>query len=390
MFEMLFVPFLLFVVASSAHLSLSLSRIVLPVAFFHYHCIKLTGPNRLIHFLLHLQRFLIYLVNMNNQESQPPPDGKNWDKVASSYKSNGISRLTSLHATDLVGATLQQIRSSKTILEIGCGTGAFGLAYLNFFPNGIPGQTLIMSDLSPAMVDEARNTLKNLSSDVQTKFVFQVEDGCKLEGIQDKSIDMVVSVFGIFLIPDREATIAAVERVLADNKGVLASASWTNTGMNESLQQVSRIEIICVSCLDASACVLTTSMLLTKWFRGPKAGFGANLQDSVLFAMASLNHGEIMEVPWKDWIEPENIQKAVLKKFANVQVFRAIHSTTFPSAQALWMIVVGSSPYFNLEEMNAQLVESAKQKFIDHVGGGDGTSPVLMQGASNIAVAFKA
>ena len=70
-----------------------------------------------------------------------------YDTSANSYADN-ITRFTMLHAADLIGVTKTEIRKAKRILEIGCGAGAFGLAYMNIFPQGIPGQTIVCTDLS--------------------------------------------------------------------------------------------------------------------------------------------------------------------------------------------------------------------------------------------------
>lgn len=73
-------------------------------------------------------------------------------------------------------------------MDVGCGTGAFAKAYMQQFPKRVPGQTLILSDLSEGMLEKAKETLVP-SSGFQTKLVFQVEDRTKLEGIADNSVD---------------------------------------------------------------------------------------------------------------------------------------------------------------------------------------------------------
>lgn len=66
--------------------------------------------------------------------AMPPPDDG-----AKHYFDN-VSRFTVLHAKDLIQLMLPQIESAKTILNSGCGPATFGLAYLEAFPRGIPGQ----------------------------------------------------------------------------------------------------------------------------------------------------------------------------------------------------------------------------------------------------------
>ena len=124
-------------------------------------------------------------------------DKDKWSAQADLY-SNQASRLTELHGADLVTILKDDILRAKTILDIGCGTGAFAKAYLQQFPKGVPGQTLILSDLSAGMLEKARETVKP-GPDFTTKIVFQEEDGTKLEGIPDNSVDLAVSLFGVFL-----------------------------------------------------------------------------------------------------------------------------------------------------------------------------------------------
>jgi ubiquinone/menaquinone biosynthesis C-methylase UbiE len=146
-----------------------------------------------------------------------------WAGTADLYSSQ-VSRLTELHGADLVSILKNDILKAKCILDIGCGTGAFAKAYLQLFPKGVPGQTLISSDFSEGMLQKAKETVKP-GHDCQTKFVFQVEDGTKLDAIGNDSVDIVVSLFGVFLIPDQDEAFKAIARVLKRG-GIFANGSW--------------------------------------------------------------------------------------------------------------------------------------------------------------------
>jgi ubiquinone/menaquinone biosynthesis C-methylase UbiE len=141
-----------------------------------------------------------------------------WAATANLYDKQA-ARLTERHGHDLVGLIEADLsKPNTTILEMGCGTGAFGQAYIQYFPHGVPGQTLILTDLSKSMLEKARTNLspylnKN-EKEFATKIVIQEEDGTKLSGIDDDSIDIVVSLFGVFLIPDQDATFRSIRRVL--------------------------------------------------------------------------------------------------------------------------------------------------------------------------------
>jgi ubiquinone/menaquinone biosynthesis C-methylase UbiE len=91
--------------------------------------------------------------NSHYKEEEPVEDA--WSVTARDY-SNQITRLTSLYANDLILLLHPYITKAKVILDVGCGAGAFVHAYLQQYPQGIPGQTIISSDLSPAMLEQAR------------------------------------------------------------------------------------------------------------------------------------------------------------------------------------------------------------------------------------------
>jgi ubiquinone/menaquinone biosynthesis C-methylase UbiE len=161
-----------------------------------------------------------------------------WSAQADLYADRS-SRITELHAADLVACLRPHIVQAKTILEIGCGTGAFAQAYIQQFPRGIPGQTILMTDLATGMLEKANEGLKALSlpADYATKLDCQVQDGTTLEEIPDGSIDLVVSCFGVFLIPNQAAALKAIQRVLKPD-GIFGNASW-NFPVSDELKSLS-------------------------------------------------------------------------------------------------------------------------------------------------------
>lgn len=155
----------------------------------------------------------------------PPPEA--WDRVAANYQFFAPS-FTSLHAFDLLSSMADKIRSAKTILDIACGTGAVCLAYAQMFPKGIPGQTIIMTDYSSGMVSIAEQEVwSRLPSDFQTELQFRREDATDLKSIPDSSIDVVVSCFGVFLVPQQQVALSEVKRVLKP-EGVFGTTAWTD------------------------------------------------------------------------------------------------------------------------------------------------------------------
>lgn len=306
----------------------------------------------------------------------------NYDAFAQNY-ADQVSRLTGLHAMDLVRTLPTKIASSKRILELGCGTGAFGLAYLDVFAEGIPGQTIVCTDLSPAMVGIAQQRtvakiMQNSVSDAevkgeakcQTEFVFQPADATKLVDFNDNSFDLVVSVFGVFLIPDRASTLDEVRRVLQPG-GTLATSAWTSTGYNGNLKQ---------------------------------AGFGSNLHDAmammkVLPAGTAAQDRKPSLLPQfvLDWFEPDSIRDMLVVKdddekdslFSQVDIHRSIHTTVFDSVEHMWNAFTKSSPHaaalLDQEAEQVRLAKEALGQFVAPDGMVD--RPVSVFSVSNIVLA---
>lgn len=112
------------------------------------------------------------------------------------------------------------------------------MAYLRAFPYGIPGQTLIMTDLSPKMVQLAERTAKELvPKEYPTKMKFLVQDGQTLKDVENDSVDVVMSAFAVFLIPNVEQTLRNVKRVLKKG-GAFVNAAWTNLPENAAKEIV--------------------------------------------------------------------------------------------------------------------------------------------------------
>jgi ubiquinone/menaquinone biosynthesis C-methylase UbiE len=300
--------------------------------------------------------------NNNNKK-----DDISWDEYAEHY-SNNATRFTSLHANDLIGILHREIANAKTILDIGCGPGSFGVAYLNHFPNGIPGQRLIFSDLAPGMVKKCQHVMERLINNdpkqtFQTELVYQVEDGSELKGIEDDSIDVVVSIFGVFLIPDQEKTLQTIRRVLRkEPNGVFATAVWTSIDCCDHLQQE---------------------------FFG--TGFHNSIEASLQILTSSSKEGEDdgkeEEVPtWKRWFRPEDIQNML--PFDKVAIHRSIHSVVWPSANHIWELLE-DNPVAKVNAASPEVQQVAKQRLVDMVNhdGNDVDSPVLVWTASNLVVA---
>jgi ubiquinone/menaquinone biosynthesis C-methylase UbiE len=106
----------------------------------------------------------------------------------------------------------------QTVLELAAGPGETGFL---FAERVLPGGRLISSDLAPAMVEAARRGgerrgLANVD--------YRVIDAQQIE-LPDDAVDVVVSRFGLMLVPEPDRAFAEIRRVLRPG-GRLAYAVW--------------------------------------------------------------------------------------------------------------------------------------------------------------------
>lgn len=204
------------------------------------------------------------------------------------------------------------------------------------------------------MVNKAKHVIEQrLPANFKTKMKYQVEDGATLSGIDDDSISVVVSVFGVFLIPDRDATLRAIQRVLAPKGGVFGTTTWTSSQSQEIL-------------------------------RGE--GFGVNFQETMVATMAELTNMFHKDAPWKQWSSQDKIQEFLSPSFETVTIHRSMHSVAWPSTTAMWAMIAGN-PAAKVDTTDNAVVERAKQTMIELFGGSSEESPVFAWMASNIVIA---
>lgn len=270
-----------------------------------------------------------------------------WSDQANVYAKN-VPQLTSLHALDLIRLLLPEIQAAKTILDVGCGTGAFAQAYLQVFPQGIPGQTLIMTDLSSGMLEKAREAIGSISDHVQTEITFQTEDATMLDGIADDSVDLVVSLFGVFLVPDQEACRRAICRVLRNDSGVFANASWI--------------------------------------FGRTLEGFGISLQDAFVTPIKAVDPDFSMRA-MEAWGRDDDIRTIMAEYgFTQVSIHHAIHTNVW-NFDVLWNMMQ-MNPMSNLKDASPDTIDKARQALINVIDQ-DITKPIVLWAASNLSVGLK-
>jgi ubiquinone/menaquinone biosynthesis C-methylase UbiE len=301
---------------------------------------------------------------MTTSEPKTGGDGEKWSNQAELYHENA-STITELHAADLISILKNDILEAKTILEIGCGTGAFSKCYIQKFPRGIPNQTLICSDLSSGMLEKAKETTIT-PPNYQTTVIYKELDGTSLQTIDDHSVDIVVSLFGVFLIKNQDDVSKAIQRVLKQGTGIVATASW-RFGLSHKSSIV-----------------------------------GVSLQDAFQIPVQVCNpQFKFEETPIYHWSSEENIQSIIDDKYQFLTLsstYSIIHSTVV-EFQNLWSMIL-HNPMTQLEDKSHEIQQAAKQALInfllqgrrshdDDYGASDNndlSAPIVLSTASIVAI----
>jgi ubiquinone/menaquinone biosynthesis C-methylase UbiE len=110
------------------------------------------------------------------------------------------------------------LQPGMTLIDIACGSGNLAI------PAARAGATVTGMDLSPAMVEQARENAKR--EGLEARF-----DEGDVEALQyaDESFDVVASMFGAMFAPRPDVTASEMLRV-CKRGGRLVMANWTPTG----------------------------------------------------------------------------------------------------------------------------------------------------------------
>lgn len=215
------------------------------------------------------------------------------------------------------------------------------------------------------MIEQARNTVAIAKTETcKTKFEFGVDNGTSLDNIADDSVDIVVSSFAVFMIPDTKAVLEQVRRVLRKG-GMFGMTAWT---------QVPQL--------------------------GP--GFGLNFEAVLIESLgllkseAEVSKEEKKELggPWEQWRDGEKgINVLANDGFDDVKVWTSMHTASFANVAKLWNMIV-TNPMTDVSMFSKDELESLFNKFkasvLSKAGigeGGDGDDHmVLLVNAANLFV----
>lgn len=118
------------------------------------------------------------------------------------------------------------------VLEIGCGPGTFWSLNADRTPDD---WTVTLTDFSPGMIREARETLAAAPVDPR----YAVADASRIP-LDDDTVDAVVSNLMLYHVPDRRRALADVRRVLRDGGRLYAStvSAHNKAALYEMLNEV--------------------------------------------------------------------------------------------------------------------------------------------------------
>lgn len=154
-----------------------------------------------------------------------------WDTIADWY-AELLRSGSAMHdfGRDTLLSHLPELLPGQRVLDLGCGEGLVARAV------AARGATVVGIDSSPRMIEHARITEKSQPSGA----LFSIDDGCTLATIGTASVEWVTAGLSLNNVPDLDATLAAVHRVLTPGGTLVFTiphpcfeaphATWVETG----------------------------------------------------------------------------------------------------------------------------------------------------------------
>lgn len=128
-----------------------------------------------------------------------------WDTIADWYAAR-IRSGSAMHrfGRDALLRLLPADLTGRRVLDLGCGEGLVSRALAG------RGAAVKGVDPSPRMVEHARRA----EQEEHTGTVYTVDDGCALDSVASASMDWVTAALSLNNVPDLDAALRAVQRVL--------------------------------------------------------------------------------------------------------------------------------------------------------------------------------
>lgn len=135
-----------------------------------------------------------------------------WDTIADWYAQR-VRSGSAMHrfSRDALLRMLPADLSALRVLDLGCGEGIVSRAV------AARGAVVTGVDPSPQMIDHARRAEREAPTGAR----FAVDDGCVLATVETRSVDWVTAALSLNNVPDLDAALRAVHRVLVPGGGLV-------------------------------------------------------------------------------------------------------------------------------------------------------------------------
>ena len=165
---------------------------------------------------------------MSSSHEKEETDDDEWAKLAIQYEV--ADEMTAAPARVLIDAAYHACQNSDNkkqdttiqVLDVACGPGAVTKLMLERLLSHEAVVHMDATDHSEEMIRLARQRLQSVARDVFCA------DAMNLPSRLTAKYDLVVSNFGIFLVPDPARALAEARRVLRGGGGVCAITMWEN------------------------------------------------------------------------------------------------------------------------------------------------------------------
>ncbi|MFN3229869.1 MAG: class I SAM-dependent methyltransferase [Asticcacaulis sp.] len=142
-----------------------------------------------------------------------------WDRIAPKYARDPIKDMAGYETS--LARTRDLIADRQSVLEIGCGTGTTALKLAR------TGQAYLATDVSPAMIGISE---EKAAAEVNRNVIFGVAEPMTAPWL-DSTFDAVLAFNVLHLVPERQAVLSQLYRVLAPG-GLLISKTPCLKEMN--------------------------------------------------------------------------------------------------------------------------------------------------------------
>lgn len=175
---------------------------------------------------------MIQLIHITNMEKNLVEQYKNAANIAIRIQLHKKYSINPMGWFQWIFSELN-LKPNVKILEIGCGNGELWKVNQEMVPKDI---SLLLSDISVGMVNDARENMKNTSENI----TFQVFD-CHEIPAEDEAFDIIIANHVVFYLKDREKALSEINRVLK-NGGYFYCSTYGKEHMKEIDQLVKEFD----------------------------------------------------------------------------------------------------------------------------------------------------